>query len=221
VTEQVGEQAASDAALPALRHRIEGYYSAKVQAHGATPLGVDWSCTPTQELRFVQLLRLCDFSRPFSLDDLGCGYGALLGFMGRRHRGHRADYLGIDLSPSMIDHAQQLWRKHMGAAFCVGARSPRVADYAVASGLFNVKLDEPAELWTGFIEATLKDMAAGSRLGLAVNFLAPLPEGMEGKPELYRTGPQPWVRYCERTLGRRVTVLASYGMREFTLLAST
>jgi hypothetical protein len=28
-------------------------------------------------MRFVQLLKLRDFMSPFSLNDLGCGYGAL------------------------------------------------------------------------------------------------------------------------------------------------
>ena len=28
---------------------IEQYYTQKVKTHGATPLGVDWPCVPTQE----------------------------------------------------------------------------------------------------------------------------------------------------------------------------
>lgn len=207
----------SDALAP-LRGRIRGYYTAKIERHGPTPAGVDWSCTPTQELRFVQLLRLCDFSRPFSLDDLGCGYGALLGFIGRRHRGARVDYLGIDLSESMVAQAQALWARRRNAAFRVGSRSPRVADYSVASGIFNVRIDEPLGLWEEFIADTLRGLSASSRVGFAVNFLAPLPQGMEGKPELYRCSPAPWVEFCER-LGLATEVLDRYGMREFTLFA--
>lgn len=205
-------------ALAPLRGRIRSYYDAKIERHGPTPAGVDWSCAPTQQLRFVQLLRLCDFSAPFSLDDLGCGYGALLGFMGKRHPRARIDYLGIDLSPSMIREAQQLWQRKRHTAFCVGERSPRLADYAVASGIFNVRIDEPLHLWESFIEETLSGMAAGTQRGFAVNFLALLPQGMEGKPELYRTCPDRWRPLCEK-LGCRVDLLDRYGMREFTLIA--
>ena len=53
---------------------VEAYYSARVAKHGATPLGVDWSCWASQNLRFVQLLKLCDFSGPFVLNDIGCGF---------------------------------------------------------------------------------------------------------------------------------------------------
>lgn len=205
-------------ALAPLHQRIAGYYSGKVLQHGATPLGVDWSCEPTQQLRFVQLLRLVDLSRPFTLDDLGCGYGALLSFVQKRHRGARMDYLGIDVSADMVSQAQALHARSRDCAFCVGSSSPRVADYSVASGIFNVRIDEPAALWQEMIEGTLRDMAAASRIGFAVNFLATLPPGVAGKPQLYRCTPEPWRAFCE-SLGMKVDVLAAYGMREFTLHA--
>jgi hypothetical protein len=52
-----------------------------------------------------------------------------------------------------------------------------------------------------------------------VNFLARLAPGVHGMPQLYRCEPQPWMEFCERKLGMRVSVLDAYGMREFTLLA--
>lgn len=205
-------------ALAGLHSVIGQYYTQKVQAYGPTPLGVDWPCQPTQELRFVQLLRLCDFSAPFSLNDVGCGYGALLAFLARRHRRKEVDYLGLDLSAAMITEARQLWRKRGNTEFAVASASPRVADYSVASGIFNVKLDHPDALWTQFIEATLAAMQATSRRGFAVNFLAPLADSAGAAPELYRVSPSVWAGYCEREFGARVEVLDNYGMREYTLL---
>lgn len=205
--------------LAGLRSRIARYYSGKIERHGPTPAGVDWACEPTQQLRFVQLLRLADWQEPCTLDDWGCGYGALLGFLRARHPGAPVDYLGIDLSVPMIRSATALWRRESAARFCVGDHSPRVADYAVASGIFNVRIDEPLPLWEAFIAQTLRAMAARTRIGFAVNFLAPLPRGMAGKRELYRIAPAQWTAFCERELGTRVTLLESYGMREFTLLA--
>jgi len=84
---------------------VEAYYSARVAKHGATPLGVDWSCWATQNLRFVQLLKLCDFSAPFALNDIGCGYGALAAHLAMRHADAEIDYLGVDLSQAMIRRA--------------------------------------------------------------------------------------------------------------------
>jgi hypothetical protein len=167
----------------------------------------------------VQLLRVCDWGRPFSLDDLGCGWGALRGFISKRHRGKKVDYLGVDLSADMISHANAIWKHRRATQFLVGSSSPRVADYVVASGLFNVRIDEPIALWEEFIAQTLRSMAQSSRIGFAANFLAMLPEGIAGVSQLYRTDAAPWVTFCERELGLRVTLLDRYGMREFTLLA--
>lgn len=205
--------------LAGLRSRIAHYFTTKIERHGPTAAGVDWPCEPTQRLRFVQLLRLSNWREPCSLDDWGCGYGALLRFLRERHPESSVDYLGIDLSGAMIGSATKLWRRERHARFRVGECSPRVADYAVASGVFNVRIDEPLPLWEDFVATTLRQMAARTRIGFAANFLAPLPEGLDGKRELYRPPPAKWVEFCERELGARVTLLDRYGMREFTLLA--
>ncbi|WP_395055542.1 class I SAM-dependent methyltransferase [Polaromonas sp.] len=211
-------QLSPDVVLPELHADIARYYTAKVRTHGATPEGVDWGCVPTQELRFVQLLRVCDFTEPLSINDLGCGYGALLGFLRKRHRRSVIDYLGIDLSPAMVDQAKQLWRRYQRAAFTVGLESPRVADYSVASGLFNVQQDQPAALWALFVQRVLTGLLASSRKGFAINFLAPLSRDMQPKRGLYRTAPDIWMEYCARTLGLQPELLTGYGLNEFTLL---
>lgn len=197
---------------------VEQYYTRKVDTHGATPLGVDWSCVPTQQMRFVQLLKLCAFDSPVTLNDIGCGYGALLAFMAQRYREKAVDYLGVDLSPAMLTHARRLWRKRPNTEFIIGSGSQRTADYSIASGIFNVKLGQPEALWIRFIEETLTGMHHTSRLGFAANFLAPLAEGVTVQPELYRSPSAFWVRYCEEKFGASVEVLENYGMREYTLL---
>jgi SAM-dependent methyltransferase len=196
---------------------IERYYTAKIAAHGPTPFGVDWESVPAQELRFVQLLKICDFAAPVSFNDIGCGWGALLGFLDRRVPG-MVDYLGVDLSPRMIGEARRLWPRHPRGAFVVGHGCCRVADYCVASGIFNVKLGQTPVQWSRFVRSVLADMYANSRCGFAVNFLSPLADGAAGVPELYRPPPQRWRRHCETELGGKVEVLADYGMREYTLL---
>jgi SAM-dependent methyltransferase len=197
--------------------RIEAYYTDKISRHGVGPRGVDWTCTATQELRFVQLLKLCDFSRPFSLNDIGCGYGALVGFLARRHPEADIDYLGVDLSPVMISRARRRYRAAQARRFVVGNEIPRVADYALASGVMNVMLDHPRALWEEFVADTLRRMRASSRRGFAVNFMADKPDGTAGEG-LYRTDSSRWIWFCEQTLGCAVEIVGGYGMREFTLL---
>lgn len=200
---------------------VEAYYAARVERYGATPLGVDWSCEATQALRFVQLLKICDFSAPFSLNDVGCGYGALCAFIAKRNAEARIDYLGIDLSRAMISRA----RRRFGASnrrFIVSKTSPRLADYSVASGIMNVNVGYPRAVWEDFVASMLRDMRRTSRRAFSVNFMHPAaePEVSEDSAatQLYRTNPRPWIRYCEDQLGCSVETIDGYGLKEFTLV---
>ena len=191
---------------------VEAYYSDRLARHGAIPLGVDWSCEATQQLRFVQLLKLWDFARPCSLNDLGCGYGALAVFLAERYPNAEIDYLGIDLSRPMIARARRRHRGKPKTRFTVARTLPRPADYTVASGIMNVKLDQPLDLWENFVRTTLEDMHRSSRLGFAVNFMTT--PTREAPPEqLYCPSPDRWVRYCEDILGCNVTIIDAYGLR--------
>lgn len=208
-----------EADLTSLHGDIELYYTAKVRAYGPCAAGVDWSCTPTQELRFVQLLKLCDSKQRFSLNDFGCGYGALRGFLDRRFDGIEVDYLGIDISPEMVRQARMLWAHKAHTVFVVGTSLTRVADYSLVSGVFNIKLHQPHARWTQFVKDTLVMLNQYSRRGFAVNFLAPTTYDRPPIAELYTTTADIWVAYCKRTLHLDADVLADYGMNEFTLVA--
>lgn len=200
---------------------VEAYYGARIAKHGATPLGVDWSCEATQNLRFVQLLKVCDFSAPFALNDVGCGYGALCAFLIMRHSESRIDYLGVDLSRAMISRARRRFSRP-DRRFAVGKASPRVADYSVASGIMNVNVGYSRAVWEDFVAAMLRDMRLTSRRGFSVNFMTEMARTeTPADPlavSLYRTRPERWVRYCEQYLGCAVEIIENYGMREFTLL---
>jgi SAM-dependent methyltransferase len=203
----------------AIHASVESYYTEKIIAFGPVPAGADWDSIITQDVRFLQLLKICDFSAPFALNDVGCGYGALLSYLARYHSETEIDYLGFDLSSAMISQADQLQRDLSRAGFRVAAKSPRIADYSVASGIFNVRLDQPLETWELYVGATLIDMHASSRRGFAVNFMTPDP--VNDNPEgLYCTTPDTWIRFSHDQLGSSAKVIAGYGLREFTLLVS-
>jgi SAM-dependent methyltransferase len=201
---------------------VEAYYGARVAKYGATPLGVDWSCQATQSLRFVQLLKICDFSTPFSLNDVGCGYGALCAFLAIRYPDVGIDYLGVDLAKAMVSRARRRFAR-TDRRFVVGQASPRLADYSVASGIMNVNVGYPRADWEGFVAAMLRDMRRTSRRGFSVNFMNDRVTASEAPDDsqatrLYRTSPERWIPYCENALGCSVETLDNYGMREFTLL---
>jgi len=197
---------------------VAGYYTGTVNKFGPTPWGVDWTCELTQDLRFIQLLKVCGRHRRFSINDLGCGYGALFPFLEKKYGAGTADYVGIDVSPAMIDHAGRLWDDHPSARFQVSSHFSRAADFSMASGVFNVHLEFDETRWEEFVRDTLIELRRASHRGFAVNFMRPPTDGLTPLPGLYRTTPERWVGFCETELGAEVTVLRDYGLREFTLL---
>jgi len=203
-----------------IRNRVRAHYSATIARHGPTPLGVDWQNMAAQQLRFVQLLRICDFAAPFSINDFGCGYGALLDYLKLRHPGAKLTYRGVDLAPAMITQAEERWGKRPRTTFAVASHCDGIADYSLASGVFNVRLGEPLAAWEAYVRSILVDLRAHSQIGFAVNFMLPH-DARRTERELYRTQPELWVKFCHKRLGCSVEILTDYGLREFTLLART
>src|SRR4051812_17279184 len=94
---------------PEERHKflseIDKYYSSRLAQHGATARGVDWNEEASQRLRFKQLGKLFTRENAFSVNDLGCGYGAFFDFLNETYKS--VSYLGIDVSTDMIREAER------------------------------------------------------------------------------------------------------------------
>ena len=60
---------------------VAHYYGTRLRDHGPNPQGVDWNSAESQILRFEQILKVCDFSTALSINDYGCGYGALVDYL--------------------------------------------------------------------------------------------------------------------------------------------
>jgi SAM-dependent methyltransferase len=195
---------------------IADYYAEKVATHGPTPQGADWKSAESQSLRFSVLVRmLAGAPGTPSLDDYGCGYGALLDHL--RSTRQAVDYLGLDASSRMVEQAR---RCHPGdeALFVEQTRSPRVSRFAVASGIFNVRLGNPESAWEGHILETLDAMHELSVEGFAFNCLSTYSDPPLRKEYLYYGDPCHYFDLCKRRYAAQVSLLHDYGLYEFTLI---
>jgi SAM-dependent methyltransferase len=191
------------------------YYTKKVEEHGPTPRGVDWNSRESQELRFQQLMNVIESVAPFSLNDYGCGYGALSAYL--RQAGYDCAYHGFDVSESMVDIAGRL-DAGPTSHFTSRASELAVADYTVASGIFNVKLNTSINDWTVYVLETLDRIDSLSTRGFAFNVLTKYSDGDRMRPDLYYADPCFLFDYCKRKYSRRVALLHDYRLYEFTLV---
>jgi SAM-dependent methyltransferase len=200
-----------------IERRVEAYYSSRLREHGPTPRGADWSSAESQRLRFDQVLRLCEGAADgFTLLDVGCGYGALFAHL--TERGMVCDYTGSDLSDEMIRAARAVFGEGRTHRFLCPSAPPPAADYVLASGIFNVKLDLPAEDWHDYLLDTLDRMASLARRGFAFNALSTYSDPERRRPDLYYADPRELFHHCKTRLSRSVTLLHDYPLWEFTIL---
>ena len=195
---------------------VAGYYTSKLAQHGETPQGVDWNGEESQTLRFEQLCKIVDTSNQFSINDLGCGYGALFDFL--VHRYETFSYSGIDVSESMIRTAEQRNQNSTQARFVLSSEPDQVADYGVASGIFNVRLGRSDDEWRSYLEATLDVLDRTSRIGFAFNCLTSYSDADKMRDYLYYADPCVLFDLCKHRYSRDVALLHDYGLYEFTIL---
>lgn len=195
---------------------VARYYSARLREFGAEARGVDWNSAESQELRFAQLCKVLPRDRPFSICDVGCGYGALLPYLQTRYRDFR--YLGIDVSKAMVEAARARNGAESRASFEVASAPAALVDCCVASGIFNVRLQATSVAWKAYIEQTLTVMDRNSIGGFAFNCLTSYsdPERMRG--DLHYADPCELFDQCKRSFSRNVALLHDYGLYEFTIL---
>lgn len=195
---------------------VRRYYTEKFAEHGATARGVDWNGEDSQELRFAQLLRIADGSDSYTITDYGCGYGALARYLEPRRRPSR--YVGFDVSEVMLEHSRRALKSLPWCEFRSNEAELQSADFTVASGIFNVKLEFSGPEWTEYVLRTLDRLSDLSTRGFAFNMLTSYSDPKRMREDLFYGDPAFFFDRCKRRYSRNVALLHDYGLFEFTML---
>lgn len=195
---------------------VASYYSARLAQHGETSKGVDWNGEASQVLRFEQLSKIINGRGDYSLNDLGCGYGAFFEFLAENRPA--LSYLGVDISVDMICAAEQRYRGYSQARFIVSDKPDSVADYSVASGIFNVRLGRSDGEWFEYLQGTLDVLDQVSRRGFSFNCLTSYSDEDRKRDYLYYADPCRLFDLCKRKYSKQIALLHDYGLYEFTIL---
>lgn len=199
-----------------LLNKVAAYYGGKIKQFGAVPAGVDWNGAESQELRFEQLLKVRNVKERFSINDLGCGYGQLFTWL--LTTGNDFSYRGFDVSDAMIEAARRSLGQRPNASFKVSGSIDTQADFTVASGIFNVKLDVTDTAWRELILSTLSNMDGFSTRGFAFNCLTKYSDPPLMRKDLYYADPCYLFDYCKTHFSKNVALLHDYGLFEFTIV---
>lgn len=196
--------------------KVKGYFTEKLETHGATHKGVDYNSTESQELRFEQLIKVIDASQKYSLLDFGSGYGGMYDYLLRI--GHKLHYVGYDIAELMVVKGRELHPNNPDCWFTANINEVPMLDYAVVSGTFNMKLDADFDAWTKIVIEALHQMNAHTSKGFSFNMLTKYSDADRMRPDLYYADPLFFFDYCKRNFSRNVALLHDYKLYDFTIL---
>jgi SAM-dependent methyltransferase len=196
---------------------IANYYSKKIMEHGQSPKGVDWNGSESQVIRFEQLCKIVtDNTKKIAINDIGCGYGALVDFLSENFQNF--SYIGVDISDEMIQAAQSRHAGRENIKFLNSAEPDSICDFGIASGIFNVRLGRSDHEWDAYMLETLDLIDRTSRLGFAFNCLTSYSDEDKKRDYLYYADPCKIFDICKRRYSKQIALLHDYGLYEFSIL---
>jgi SAM-dependent methyltransferase len=205
-----------DETIECYSHALAGVaaiYHCTLEEYGRSASGVAWKTAEDQFRRFEILTAGINNDQPLTVNDVGCGYGALFGFLDRRFQ--LAGYCGSDICESMVEAASATVTDPR-ARFLQSAFPPSPAHWSLASGTFNISGGSNDHIWRSLVEDVLRTMAHLSSVGFAFNMLRP-----ERRDEfLWGDDPEPWQRFCQDQLGGQVSLVDWPDGGEWSLLVS-
>lgn len=198
--------------------KIIQFYRERIESFGDTAKGVGWKNDEAQFVRFEQLIKIIN-KTDFSVNDLGCGSGKFLRYLFDSGL-PPTYYFGYDILDEMIDEAKHHLRSFQNIELLkiINASEMKMADYSVASGIFNVRYEASNEDWMQHIISTLNAMNEASRLGFAFNMLTQYSDAEFMQDYLYYGDPSFYFNYCKLNYSKNVALLHDYGQFDFTIL---
>ena len=204
--------------LDETQHKLNEYFSEKLEEFGATAKGVDYNGPEAQERRFEQLMKIIQPAQPFTIIDYGCGYGAMFDFL--NGKAWKFEYFGLDVIEKMVIAGRDSHKNLPNAHFTTYERDLPTADYLVAGSIFNIKLDSAYEDWQDAVVKTLYQMNRLCSKGFSFNMLTKYSDAdrMAQRPDLFYADPLFFFDLCKRKFSRNIALLHDYGLYDFTIL---
>jgi SAM-dependent methyltransferase len=201
----------TDSVTDTLRaHHTEGFAQ-----HGAAPRGVDWQNWETMQVHYEKMLAVVEPGHStYSLLDVGCGFGGLLKHL--KSREATCDYMGIDIVPSMIEHART---QFPDARFEVGDilefQPTRKFDYVVCNGILTQKLDFTIPVFDQFVRRVVRRMFEVADHGIAFNLMTSYVNFTA--PNLFYKNPLEMIAFCASELSSKFKVDHAYEYYDYTM----
>ncbi|HEY9164107.1 MAG TPA: class I SAM-dependent methyltransferase [Magnetovibrio sp.] len=196
---------------------VSRVYDYRINEQGPVANGVFWKDADGQILRLELLLQAVDqedLKGPITVNDLGCGYGALFDLLVDEPMLQGGKYFGYDIAADMIATAKA---KHCDprATFIVSPVATEVADYSFVSGTYNMSMGAHRALWTHYIKTSIEQLWKKTAKVLAYNLLDEA--STHQLDDLFYADRRTFLEHA-LTLSPDVEIIDDYPLDEFTII---
>lgn len=195
---------------------VVSYFNSKLEKHGVNAKGLDYNSAEAQEIRFEQLCKVINLAEPFSVNDYGCGYGSLADYLKKFE--YTFSYTGFDISQAMIDAAKTRPGADPDWKFTTKLAELSPADYTIACGVFNLRINTPEEQWLAYVLESIENIAQLSSKGFSFNMLTKYSDKDKMRDDLFYGDPALFFNHCKRNYSRNVALLHDYELYDFTIV---
>lgn len=149
-------------------NKVVTRYTERYNRHGYSPLTLGWD-KGKQEVRFEVLTSQINLSNK-RIIDIGCGFGDLNITLQNKFVDY--SYFGIDIVPDLIKEANVRYSTNNIKFSCADFLNFdfKEHDYAIASGIFNFRLDEGDNY--SYINSVIQKALNICTVGVAFDFLS-------------------------------------------------
>ncbi|HEY7773172.1 MAG TPA: class I SAM-dependent methyltransferase [Marinagarivorans sp.] len=129
-------------AIRASDQQLLARYSGRFESFGYDPKTLGWDTQDHQQIRFASVCRALPSGQPFTLCDIGCGFGDFRYALDRC--GLDVVYSGIDINPDLVGEAK---KRHPRCGFQVrnillDDDDTPLADWVCAMGVLNFRFSD-------------------------------------------------------------------------------
>jgi SAM-dependent methyltransferase len=202
---------------PSILAPVAHSFGWSVTKHGPVHRAVAWRDEERQYRRFQIFVGLLayDVDRDdITINDLGCGYGAMFDTFKELPQFRDGTYFGYDISDAMVKAARENITDPR-ALFIQNHQATEKADYSFVSGTYNMKMTAEDVEWREYIEENLIQLWSKTRIGLGFNMLniqSPLRE-----KTLFYGDPDYFTEFCKKHLGGQVRMIDLLHPNEFVI----
>jgi hypothetical protein len=190
-------------------------YSKNFKEYGATPNGVYWNNTETQNCRFEKLITNFDLTKNCpSIHDVGAGICDFHNFLNEKKINHK--YSGTEIVQEMINYSLakytgvELFNRNLVSDNCTDSY-----DFLFLSGTLNLLNGQENDNWKEYCYKLLKKMFSMCSKGIAFNCLTTYKTFTD--PLLCYFDPAEMFDFCQKNLSRFIILDHGYPFFEFTV----